>query len=74
MGMKSKYNNEYLDEMSKNPGNWKGPFYFNKRDPRLLVPKLNRSLGWTLNFSKPGAYIAIIVLVAVIVIISRIEK
>ena len=72
--MKSIYNNEYLDEMSKNPGNWKGPFYFNRRDPRLLVPKLNKSLGWTLNFSRPGAYIAIFALIALIIIIARIGK
>lgn len=72
--MKSKYDNEYLDAMSKNPGNWRGPFYFNRRDPRLLVPKLNKSLGWTLNFSRPGAYIAILALIALIVIIARIGK
>jgi uncharacterized membrane protein len=72
--MKSKYNSEYLNEMSKNPGYWKGPFYFNRKDPRLLVPKLHTSLGWTLNFSKPGAYIAIAALIAVIIVCSLIAK
>jgi uncharacterized membrane protein len=38
--MKSNLNIQFLDTMSKDLGNWKGPFYFNRKDPRLLVPKL----------------------------------
>jgi uncharacterized membrane protein len=72
--MKIKYEKEFLDAMSRDPGNWKGPFYFNRRDPRLLVPKLYSSMGWTLNFSSPLAYLALAALAAVIVIISIISK
>ncbi len=58
----------FLDSMSRDPGNWKGPFYLNKKDPRLLVPKLLPSLGWTLNFAHPFAYVALGALFAIIIV------
>jgi len=60
---------EFLDAMSKNPDNWKGVFYFNRKDPRTLVPKLCPSMGWTLNFASPYSYFFVIA-IAVIVIAS----
>ncbi|MDF1546535.1 MAG: DUF5808 domain-containing protein [Bacteroidales bacterium] len=65
--MKSKINQQMLDAMHKDPGNWKGPFYFNPKDPRFSVPKYNPMLGWTLNFANPIAYIAILAIVALII-------
>lgn len=39
-----------------NPKNWKGYlFYYCKKDPRIIVPKRLRGLGWTLNFARPLA-------------------
>ena len=70
--MKSKIDQEFLNTMSKDPGNWKGPFYFNRRDPRLLVPKLHPSLGWTLNFASPLTYIAVLAIIVVIIVIELI--
>jgi uncharacterized membrane protein len=70
--MKSKIDQEFLNSMSKDSGNWKGPFYINRRDPRLLVPKLHSSLGWTLNFASPLSYIAVVALIAVIIVIELI--
>jgi uncharacterized membrane protein len=70
--MKTKPDRQFLNTMSNNPGNWKGPFYFNRRDPRLLVPKLHPSLGWTLNFASPLAYIALVAIIAVIIVIELI--
>jgi len=61
--MKTRFNKEFLDTMSNDPGYWKGPFYFNRKDPRLMVPKLHPSLGWTLNFASPYAYISILALI-----------
>jgi len=54
--------------MSKNPAFWKGPLYFNRKDPGLDVSKLEPSMGWTLNFACPGAYIFLAALIALIVI------
>lgn len=63
--MKTKLSKEILDKMSKNPDNWKGVFYFNRKDPRLLVPKLNPAMGWTLNFASPYAYVTIVCVVLI---------
>ncbi len=68
--MKPKPGKEVLDEMSKNPNNWKGVIYFNRKDRRLMVPKQNPSLGWTLNFANPYSYYSLILLTLIIVFIS----
>jgi uncharacterized membrane protein len=64
--MKTKLDNELLNSMSKNQGNWKGIFYFNRKDPRLIVPKLYPSLGWTLNFASPYTYLLVVAIVLII--------
>jgi len=61
-----KIEKELLDTMHKNPSNWKGVFYFNRKDPRLTVPKLT-GLGWTFNFASIYAWLLIIALVLIIV-------
>lgn len=65
--MKTKLEKAILASMSKNPVNWKGVFYFNRRDPRLIVPKLNQSLGWTFNFASPYPYILIVCVFLIII-------
>lgn len=65
--MKKKVENEIIDSMSKNPDNWKGIFYVNSKDPRIIVPKINPSFGKTLNFGHRTTYIGIIVIVLIIV-------
>ncbi|MFC2107318.1 DUF5808 domain-containing protein [Bacteroidota bacterium] len=64
--MKKKFEKEFLDAMSKNPNNWKGIIYVNSKDPRLIVPKLNPSLGWTLNFGNTYAYLGLIAIILII--------
>ncbi len=66
--MKTKPDKQFLDNMSRNPAYWKGPFYFNRKDPRLMVPKLHPSLGWTLNFASTYAYIFLIALVTISIV------
>jgi len=68
--MKNKLDKAILDSMSKNPGNWKGIFYFNRKDPRLIVPKLYPSLGWTFNFASPYSYITIVCIILIIIAIN----
>ena len=57
--MKTKLDKENLEAMRKNPNNWKGVFYFNRKDPRLMVPKQIPSMGWTLNFASPYSWITL---------------
>jgi uncharacterized membrane protein len=68
--MKTKLDEEILDSMSKNPNNWKGVFYFNHKDPRLMVPKLYPSMGWTLNFASIYTYLLIIAVVLIIIAVK----
>jgi len=65
--MKNKINKELLDLMSRNPSNWRGTFYFNRKDPRLVVPKINPAMGWTFNFASPYSYIVLISVILIIV-------
>jgi len=51
----------------KNSDPWVGPFYFDKSDKRIMVPKKMAGLGWTLNFGNPYSYVLLIVLIGAIV-------
>jgi uncharacterized membrane protein len=64
--MKMKDKSENYNLMSKNPDNWKGIFYVNRKDPRLIVSKINPSLGWTLNFGHVYAYLGLIAIIVII--------
>lgn len=64
--MKNKETNLY----ERNPDNYKwGIFYFNPRDERMVVPKMNPGLGWTLNFARPSSVFLLIGIVAIIPLI-----
>jgi len=65
--MKIKPDKDTYDLMSKNLNNWKGIFYFNRKDPRLIVPKIQPSMGWTLNFASPYTYITLIGIILIII-------
>lgn len=65
--MKNDIDRKHFDDMSKDPNNWKGIFYVNKKDPRIIVPKLYPLLGWTLNFGNVYAYLGLIVIILIIV-------
>lgn len=66
--MKTRLDQAILDSMSKDPGNWKGIFYFNRKDPRLTVPKLNPAMGWTFNCASPYPYITVICIILIIIV------
>ncbi len=68
--MKRKLDQQLLDAMHKNPIYWKGPFYYNPKDPRLIVPKFNSFLGSTFNFASPYAFITVIALIAIILVFT----
>ncbi|HYQ56685.1 MAG TPA: DUF5808 domain-containing protein [Draconibacterium sp.] len=61
-----KTNKDFLDTMHKDPSNWRGVFYFNRKDPRLSVPKIN-GLGWTFNFASIYSWLLIAAIILIIV-------
>ena len=64
--MKTERDKQMLDAMSKNPDNWKGIFYYNRQDPRLVVPKFNPYLGWTFNFASAYIYVFLVLVILII--------
>jgi uncharacterized membrane protein len=66
--MKTKLEQQVLDAMSKDPGNWRGVFYFNRKDPRLIVRKFDPILGWTFNFASPYSYITLGAFIVIVVL------
>lgn len=49
-----------------NPENWIwGLFYYNKNDKRLLPPKRNSWMGWTVNFANPKSVIVFILILSI---------
>lgn len=58
--------------MNTNPDHYKwGLFYFNREDPRVIVPKINKWMGWTLNFASPFSYLLILAIVLIAVFFRR---
>lgn len=52
------------DRMIQDPANYKaGIFYFNRNDSRIVVPKRNKMMGWTLNFAKVYTYVIILAII-----------
>jgi uncharacterized membrane protein len=69
-----KLEKEMRKPMTDNPHNWKGPFYFNRKDYRLLVPKHNPSMGWTLNFASPYTYLTLAIIVVILLLTAIYKK
>jgi uncharacterized membrane protein len=68
--MKNKPDPLMLDIMHKNPANWRGMFYVNRKDPRLIVPKFDPAMGWTFNFASPYSYITLIIFIVIIIVVT----
>lgn len=68
--MKKKKGKANYDLLDKNPDNWRGFFYYNPKDSRILVRKFNPLMGFTLNFGNLFSYLFILGLIAVVVALS----
>jgi uncharacterized membrane protein len=66
--MRAKPDKEILYSMNQNPFNWKGMFYVNPKDPRIVVQKKEPSMGWTLNFGRTISYVIIIIFVLAVIV------
>lgn len=68
--MSNKPDELILEAMRKDPSNWRGPFYFNRKDPRLMVPKYYSNTGSTFNFASPYPYITIALIIIIVLAAS----
>jgi uncharacterized membrane protein len=70
--MKTNFDQYEKDRMISDPTNYKwGIFYFNPKDPRVIVPKRIQAMGWTLNFGNIYTYLLFIGIVAVILVTKQ---
>jgi uncharacterized membrane protein len=74
--MRSKFDDQdELDRMRLDPDNYKwGIFYFNPKDSRIILPKRNPYMGFTVNFANPLSYFIIILLFAFGLFLSNLQK
>ncbi|MEZ5046286.1 MAG: DUF5808 domain-containing protein [Chitinophagaceae bacterium] len=67
MNNNQKHTEETFEQWRKDPNNWKwGIFYYNKEDKRLLPPKRNKNLGWTINFANPFSIVLLVIFIFLI--------
>lgn len=70
--MENSFDEYELDKMRNDPTNYfLGVFYFNSKDYRVILPKRNQFLGWTLNFAKMQTYLILILFIAMIYLFTR---
>lgn len=67
---KNEIDSEDFKNMNNDSNNWKGIFYVNRKDSRVIVPKLYPLLGYTLNFGNIYTYLAIATIVLIVVFLT----
>ncbi len=58
------------DPRLSNPDNWKGVFYFNRKDKRIFLPKRNANFGYTVNFGNIYSYVFIAAIILFVILTS----
>src|SRR5664279_1235974 len=59
---------EEIDNCWKDPHNRKWGFYCCKADPRVIVPRRFKWMGWTINTARPSAIPVLLFMIALIVV------
>jgi uncharacterized membrane protein len=66
---------ETLERWHQDPNNWKfGILYYNKEDKRIFPPKRKAQFGWTVNFANPISILAILAIIIVTLILTKLKK
>ena len=72
MSSETKPSKETLKQWHEDPAHWKwGAFYYNKKDKRLLPPKRNPKMGWTINFANPVSILLFVVILISVIYLTR---
>ncbi len=59
---------EELEACWKDPHNRKWGVYYCKADPRVIVPKRLKWMGWTLNAARPSAIPVVLLMLAIVMV------
>lgn len=57
-----------LEALWRDPRNYRWGVYYCKADPRIVVPKRYKWMGWTVNFARPNAIPVTILLIAILIV------
>src|ERR1035441_7815194 len=66
LGVSEYMTREEIESCWKDPHNRKWGVYYCKADPRVIVPRHWKWMGWTLNFARPSAIPVLLGMVALI--------
>lgn len=70
--MKPKVSKELKEKWHDDSKNWLlGFLYFNRMDPRVIVPKKNPFMGWTINFASIYSYLILVFIIGLVIILKR---
>jgi len=72
--MKTEFEKQNFDSMTKDPRNWKGLFYYNPKDPRLLIRKSYPLRSWTFNFASIYSYITLALIIIIVIVAALLVK
>ena len=59
---------EELEMCLKDPHNRRWGLYYCRADPRVIVPKRLKWMGWTVNAARPSAIPVVLLLIAVVAV------
>ena len=59
---------EEIERCWKDPRNSRWGLYYCKEDPRVVVPKRFKWMGWTMNFAHPWAIPVMLFLIAILLV------
>ena len=62
--MKQTFTAEQLEAFWQDSANWKWGIYRCPADPRVIVPKRAKLMGWTINFSHRHAWTTLALIIA----------
>ncbi len=70
--MKKNFEDNEEERWRNDPENYRwGIFYFKPRDPRIILPKRIKEMGWTLNFANPYSWLIIIVIITFAILLGK---
>jgi hypothetical protein len=59
---------EELEDLRNDPDNRKWGVYYCKEDPRVIVPKHWKGMGWTVNAARPSAIPMLLFMILLVVV------
>ena len=57
---------EEIEACSNDPHSYKSGVYYCKTDPRVIVPRRFKWMGWTINFARPSAMPVLLGMIALV--------